>query len=218
MGGMHSMDAGLSGRPDRPQPRQPGRGHDRRLLPAQSGDAARISDARGIRRSASAAPSRAWKNWWTQQKIRWYGAATWDGFRKKGALEPAADGGDRAWKRAARSTTSASSSFRSIWGWWKRSWTEAGERAGSGGAPGHRGGRQRHALQTQVLEQMPEAVARTAARARYQRAARHPVHPLHARHRGGAGGHGPPRTRAGKPRRGAGARRPRAKQYLRLYQ
>ena len=57
--------------------------------------------ARRIRSAHPAARSRGWKQLVEQEKIRWYGAATWDGFRKKGALEPAAHGGDRRGATAA---------------------------------------------------------------------------------------------------------------------
>ena len=45
-----------------------------------------IVTPRGVRRAHPARRSPSWKDLVERQKIRWYGAATWEGFRKKDAL------------------------------------------------------------------------------------------------------------------------------------
>ena len=86
VGGMRPI-TGFSGRPDRSQPGQPGGGHDRCLLPAQSRDPARFADPRGIRRTPSRRVRPPGATGGRTRIPLEYGAATWDGLRRKGALD-----------------------------------------------------------------------------------------------------------------------------------
>ena len=115
--------------------------------------------------SASAAPSPAWSNWWRGQKIRWYGAATWDGFRKKARSSLPRLVGTRRRRPAARNITFASSSFPSTWGWWRhivgparRACCRRRRAWASRWSPAPRSRRARRS------QHMPEALAATAAR------------------------------------------------------
>ena len=86
VGRMHSMAPGFSGRPDRAQPGQPGGRHHRRVLPAQSRDAAPAPHARTVRRRPFARAFARLEQLADRGWIRWYGAATWDGLRQKNGL------------------------------------------------------------------------------------------------------------------------------------
>ena len=77
-------------------------------------------------------------------KIRYYGTATWDGYRAAGQARSRAPGRDREPRKPARSIISASCSFPSTWGWseaFQR--REARERAGAAAQAGDHGGGER---------------------------------------------------------------------------
>ena len=143
------------------------------------------------------------------RKIRWYGAATWDGFRRKGALDLP------RMSALALEECGPEHHFRFIQLPFNLGMVEAFLREfrrgkarkhpAGGGATGYRGGCQRHALAGRGARTHAEGDGRTAARLE-QRAARDSVYALHPGRRGGAGGDGPDGSRARKPRRGA--RRP----------
>ena len=89
--------------------------------------------------------SRSSKSWWTGSKIRWYGAATWDGFRKKDALSLP------RMAAIAAEVGGPEHHFRFIQLPFNLGMVEAfvgaaENRAGSGGTPGDRRGGERHAV------------------------------------------------------------------------
>ena len=129
-------------------------------------------------------------------QIRWYGAATWDGFRKKGALSLP------RLAAIAQREGGVNHHFRFVQLPFNLGMVEAfvdqpENLLAAAGSLGDRGGGQRHTVADARAGAHAGRRTGTAAGARQRRAARHSVHAVHAGDRGGAGGDGAPGARAG---------------------